>query len=455
MMHLEIGSRRMPIAAGETVIGSAPDCTVVLEGEGVQAYHAIVTRMPDGGIAIRSADPDADLRINGIRHGADPTPVLHGDKIQLGPHEILVVDDRRGGHTQLFDSGAFADLVPSRQPAKPPAAGTGGRVVCLTDGREYTIGVSPLVFGRDAASDVVVSGSEVSRRHAEIQVTNDGYVLMDYSVNGVLVNGQRMGRRHLLARADVIRIGNDEFRFYADAAPAPSIIPARPRSTPISGSDQPPTGAGQRLSDTMHGVPISELRQQPITPASPQQPITPASPQPAPLASLLVRTGAMKGSRLPVRVPVVNIGRADFNDIVLTEPSVSTSHAKLQRRDDIWVLSDLGSTNGTFVEGEPVTGETALTPGTTLRFGDVAVLFEPLDDVGPASRPAGTQVMEGIAANGQRVEDPWAESQRPVTRERHRPLRAATPKPSGPPVWLLAALVLIGAVVAFFILTSR
>ena len=448
MMHLEIGSRRMPIAAGETVIGSASDSAIVLEGEGVQPRHAIVQRMADGGLAIRSADPGADLRINGIRHGADPTPVLHGDKIQLGSREILVVDDRRGGHTQLFDSGAFADLVPPREPAKPPAAGTGGRLVCLTDGREYTIGIAPLVFGRDAASDVVVSGSEVSRRHAEIQVTGEGYVLMDYSVNGILLNGQRMGRRHLLARADVIRIGNDEFRFYADAAPALSAAFARPRSTPPStGSDQPPTGASQRLSDTMHGVPISELR----------QPITPASPQPAPLASLLVRTGAMKGSRLPVKVPMVNIGRADYNDIVLTEPSVSTSHAKLQRRDDIWVLSDLGSTNGTFVEGEPVTGETALTPGTTLRFGDVAVLFEPLDDLVPASRPAGTQVMEGVTTGEHGTEDPWAagEGQRPEPRERHRPFRAATPKPSGPPIWLLAGLVLIGAAIALFILTSR
>jgi pSer/pThr/pTyr-binding forkhead associated (FHA) protein len=447
MMHLEIGSRRMPIAAGETVIGSASDSAIVLEGEGVQPRHAIVQRMADGGIAIRSAEPGADLRINGIRHGADPTPVLHGDKIQLGSQEILVVDDRRGGHTQLFDSGAFADLVPPREPAKPPAAGTGGRLVCLTDGREYTIGIAPLVFGRDAASDVVVSGSEVSRRHAEIQVTGEGYVLMDYSVNGILLNGQRMGRRYLLARADVIRIGNDEFRFYADAAPAPSAAFPRPRSTPPStGSDRPPTGASQRLSDTMHGVPVSELR----------QPITPASPQPAPLASLLVRTGAMKGSRLPVRVPVANIGRADYNDIVLTEPSVSTSHAKLQRRDDIWVLSDLGSTNGTFVEGEPVTGETALTPGTTLRFGDVAVLFEPLDDLVPASRPAGTQVMEGVTHGEEGTEDPWTgPGQSPAPRERHRPFRAATPKPSGPPIWLLAGLVLIGAAIALFILTSR
>ena len=73
-----------------------------------------------------------------------------------------------------------------------------------------------LVFGRDAGSDVVVTGNEVSRRHAEIQATPEGYVLNDLSVNGTYVNGERVGRQQLLARADVIRIGHDEFRFYAE-----------------------------------------------------------------------------------------------------------------------------------------------------------------------------------------------------------------------------------------------
>jgi pSer/pThr/pTyr-binding forkhead associated (FHA) protein len=109
---------------------------------------------------------------------------------------------------------------------------------------------------------------------------------------------------------------------------------------------------------------------------------------------------------MPIRVPVVNVGRADYNDIVLAEPSVSTTHAKLQRRDDIWVLTDLGSTNGTYVEGEPVTG-TALA-GTTIRFGDVAVLFEPHDE--PCPRPGATQLLDRVEAM---AHPPSAEEPRP------------------------------------------
>ena len=111
MMHLDVGGKLVPIAAGETFIGSAPDCAVVLEGQGVRPRHAVL-RGTEGAAAIRAAEPEATLFINGIRLGGDPTPVLHGDKIQIGTHELLAVDTRRSGNTQLFDSGAFTDLIP-------------------------------------------------------------------------------------------------------------------------------------------------------------------------------------------------------------------------------------------------------------------------------------------------------------------------------------------------------
>src|SRR5689334_2984283 len=440
MMHLEFGGARIPVPAGETIIGSAPGASVMLEGEGILPRHAIVQGTPQGAAALRAASPDAEIVVNGVRLGADPTPILHGDKIQIGSHEILAVDSRRVGSTQLFDSGAFADLTPPRVQAQtaPPGA-SGGRLVCLTDGREYTMSGSSLVFGRDAGSDVVVSGSEVSRRHAEIQATAEGYILNDLNVNGTFVNGEKVGRQHLLARADVIRIGNDEFRFYADV---PSPAPSRGRrSVPPVTAPQPPTGAGARLSDTLMGMP------QPL----PSPTVTPTQPQAAPLASLLVRSGAMKGRRLAVKVPVVNIGRADFNDVVISDPSVSTSHAKLQRRDDIWMLSDLGSTNGTFVEGERLSGEVALGPGTTIKFGEVAVLFEPLDANVPVRRSSKTEV---LSARIPGADGEAAAADQPATGARpRRPIRAAAPKPSGPsPILIALVVVVIAAAVAFFLL---
>ena len=146
---------------------------------------------------------------------------------------------------------------------------------------------------------------------------------------------------------------------------------------------------------------------------------------------------------------MVNVGRADYNDLVIADPSVSTTHAKLQRRDDVWVLTDLGSTNGTYVEGEPVTGETALTPGTTLRFGDVAALFEPHDEPQPIGHRAESPAVgagAGLGGRCRRRPEP-----RPAAR---RPIRAAAPKPSGPPTWLISLIVVAAIVIAYVLLTS-
>ena len=77
MMELEVGGRRIPVATGDTVIGSAPWCTIVLEGEGVRPHHAVVQGTTEGSAAIRTIADDAEVSINGVRLGTDPTPVLH------------------------------------------------------------------------------------------------------------------------------------------------------------------------------------------------------------------------------------------------------------------------------------------------------------------------------------------------------------------------------------------
>jgi adenylate cyclase len=76
------------------------------------------------------------------------------------------------------------------------------------------------------------------------------------------------------------------------------------------------------------------------------------------------------------------------------DPSVSTSHAKLQRREGVWVLVDLDSTNGTFVDGERVKGEAPLAPGAAVRFGDVQLVFEPTDEALGVAKGGGTQVLK-------------------------------------------------------------
>ncbi len=399
MALLEMGGRKFTIPAGEVVLGSAADCAIQLTGPGITPKTAILKGLPDGQVSVRKVDPQAIIAINGINLGAEPTPLLHGDKIETGGHELTFVDERRSGSTQYvaaMDVSKAAAAAKASAGAGKPTANTGGRIVSLTDGREYAVTGASLVFGREAGCDVVVTGKDVSRRHAEILTTPKGYMVVDSSTNGTFVNDEKIEGQRLLMRADVIRIGDEQFRFYADVAPAvqaPPSPPAGPAASPPQAAPQtppPPSGAGHRLNNTSFGMAAAPR-------PSATVPSTPAgSPAPAAMGNFLFRTGPLKGQRYQIKTPVLNIGRADYNDLVLADPSVSTSHAKLQRREGVWMLVDLDSTNGTFVDGEKVQGESPLSPGVMVRFGDVQAVFEPTDDAMGTAKGGGTKVIEAF-----------------------------------------------------------
>ena len=79
----------------------------------------------------------------------------------------------------------------------------------------------------------------------------------------------------------------------------------------------------------------------------------------------------------PLRGEQSVVGRSSYCSISLTHASISRVHASLVRRDGYVELRDLGSKNGTFLNGTPV-GETPrrLELGDELRFGDVTCVFE-------------------------------------------------------------------------------
>jgi pSer/pThr/pTyr-binding forkhead associated (FHA) protein len=249
--------------------------------------------------------------------------------------------------------------------------------VSLTDGREYSLDTAPFVLGRDAQAEVVIASPDASRRHAEIASVPDGEVLVDLSANGTYVNGKRVSGRHRLRALDVIRIGAEEFRYYPAPAASPEPAPAAP------------VGAAYRLGDTLVGIP-----------SLPKMPAVkrPAPSSVKPLAVLLVKKGAARGQRLPVFTPTANIGRAEYNEIRLADPSISANHGKLQLREGVWTLTDLGSTNGSAVDGIPVTDETPLSPGTVITLGDIDLLFEPHDERMPREAP--TSLLPKMAAPG-------------------------------------------------------
>jgi hypothetical protein len=85
-----------------------------------------------------------------------------------------------------------------------------------------------------------------------------------------------------------------------------------------------------------------------------------------------------QGSELPLDPHPLTIGRASNNDVALgADEYASSRHARIEpRRDGVWI-SDVGSTNGTFVNGIRLTRERRLAPGDVVRIGETDLRFEP------------------------------------------------------------------------------
>ena len=90
------------------------------------------------------------------------------------------------------------------------------RLIESHEKREYPIGATPLLVGRDPTSDVIVEGADISRRHAYVLRTPQGIVVVDTSTHGTFVNGDQVQAQRLLVRGDVIQIGERTFVFDDD-----------------------------------------------------------------------------------------------------------------------------------------------------------------------------------------------------------------------------------------------
>jgi pSer/pThr/pTyr-binding forkhead associated (FHA) protein len=161
---------------------------------------------------------------------------------------------------------------------------------------------------------------------------------------------------------DVVRLGDTELRFSADPA---ELEPQRP-------------GGESGAAAT----------------AAPGAPRATTAPRPGLLATLeVMSSGTLRGKRFRVERPLVHVGRGEHNDVRLDDSGVSSSHATITRRGTTWMVLDLGSTNGTYVDGERVT-ERALSGPAELRFGPMKLLFRPIG--GRGEKSASTRAIVGL-----------------------------------------------------------
>ncbi len=89
---------------------------------------------------------------------------------------------------------------------------------------------------------------------------------------------------------------------------------------------------------------------------------------------LIMRSGPTPGAAFALEGDQMTIGRDSTNEIVINDAEVSRRHARLTFQGGKYVLEDLGSTNGTFVNGQRLAGPRVLKPGEVISFGEQIVL---------------------------------------------------------------------------------
>ncbi len=120
---------------------------------------------------------------------------------------------------------------------------------------------------------------------------------------------------------------------------------------------------GARPARASVGVPV------PAGPAGPPPARGRAAKSRSGARKLVVTEGALAGTTVALTDAPVTLGRADDSTLVLTDDYASTRHARLVPGDGVWLVEDLGSTNGTYLAGSKVTRPTPVPLGQQIRIG--------------------------------------------------------------------------------------
>lgn len=187
-------------------------------------------------------------------------------------------------------------------------------------GKEFDLDkTGSLTVGRAPDCDIPITDTQASRRHCTVVRLQSGFEVSDLgSTNGTLVNSTLV-KRQKLKHGDVIRIGAVELAF------------------------DDPSSAG-------------------------------AAGEPA-VGYLVYAKGDKKGQRCELTAQRTTIGRKPTNTIVVEDVNSSSYHCEIVRGLNGYTIRDLGSTNGTLVNGEMVT-EAQLSHGARIRVGNTRFVFQ-------------------------------------------------------------------------------
>jgi len=234
----------------------------------------------------------------------------------------------------------------------------------IASDREHLLKSGENTIGREG-TDVLLEDPTVSRRHA-LLVMEDGKCFIEDlgSTNGTSVNGAQIarGERVEVASGAELKFGSSVLTLDLPEMPAAAEEPAGEAESVEETTDAEPA----ELTDEIPEVVEQET--------APDETVVEEAEAPSPVAQLIgdgVEFAVMPGTSA--------IGRRGDNDIVISgDPYVSGSHARITAEDGAFTLMDVGSTNGTVLNGtklepnQPVT----LSAGDEIVFGKTTVKFQ-------------------------------------------------------------------------------
>jgi pSer/pThr/pTyr-binding forkhead associated (FHA) protein/tetratricopeptide (TPR) repeat protein len=211
------------------------------------------------------------------------------------------------------------------------------------DVREFPIGEIAVVIGRDESADIRVEDRKVSRRHAAFKVMDGQPWVEDLgSINGIKLNGKKVSERAMMLAGDVVTVGGYE------VSVKPSVRSSRPRSA--SGPPLDPTPILPRPKSSFGARPRNDTQAAKMT--------------------LIGQSRPVDARKFKLGFGENIVGRLEDCAVPILDGSVSRQHARIVIRPDKATVTDLASSNGTFLNDTRIdNGE--LSDGDRVRFGNV------------------------------------------------------------------------------------
>lgn len=276
-----------------------------------------------------------------------PLSVLAGYVSLAAPQSVLAAGSGSGapGAAKSELALPLASLGDPARHVEPLGAGRAwGQLVPLDGefaGTPLLLSRRLTLLGREKDNDIVIDDDRSSRHHAEIHWDHGHIELVDRnSMNGTLVNRRTVRGRVPLQSGDVLDFGAQRYRFELLTSPTAA-------------------GAAEEETRKMPG-------------ASSARNVTPTD---VPLF-LVGISDVFAGRRWELREPVVTIGRDAERQICLPHHSVSRLHAQIVRQQSGYYVSDLRSSNGTFLNGQVIAAPSLLLAGDVLRAGEIELRCE-------------------------------------------------------------------------------